>query len=585
MEGSIVVLFVKGLMEFNKRVLYNGKLYQSESYTMKELQEKFNFNKIFMNNMEELFQTQEYEHIIADYIDSIKEYNSNMQIVLTKMKEIDPSIVISRKHNFEERLFVESNIGDIDINYYSIAEEEIGEIFHSSGLYYVTVFDENYVAITSVDRKNTIYTDTISHNFDGHTVYWKSDDCICDHIQSITNAPTLAVKITLDENNSVVKAEFNEMSDIVDCVLNMFSTPITVVINAFMYFDDIGHIIDTHSEEEETVVLQNTESINFTNIFQGDMLIEYPNTSFDVYLHLLKLAAANEDVSAIYLTLYRIGDNPILFHILSDAVANRIAVYVNIELYASREKINLFWMREMEKVGIHVTTYGDRDKKVHCKSTLIKFKNGGYITQVGTGNYHTQTTNQYTDFSLITSNDMIGKEVYNLFEMLQGNEYNPSFGDTFLVTQHNAMPVLTSLIEKEISLGREGYIFMKCNSLNDRSIIRLLQVAADVGCTIDLVIRSVCTWLPDQIGNNVTIKSMVWDKLEHSRVYCFNKSDPIVYIGSLDMAEHKLHERVETLVQIQHTELVSYLCEYINRCIVNTRDSWTMDSFGKYRKE
>ena len=39
-----------------------------------------------------------------------------------------------------------------------------------------------------------------------------------------------------------------------------------------------------------------------------------------------------------------------------------------------------------------------------------------YITQVGTGNYNEKTTELYTDYSLITSNQDIGRDAANFFK-------------------------------------------------------------------------------------------------------------------------------------------------------------------------
>ena len=38
------------------------------------------------------------------------------------------------------------------------------------------------------------------------------------------------------------------------------------------------------------------------------------------------------------------------------------------------------------------------------------------ITQVGTGNYNETTARQYTDFSILTSNRILGEEVSILFD-------------------------------------------------------------------------------------------------------------------------------------------------------------------------
>jgi polyphosphate kinase len=98
-----------------------------------------------------------------------------------------------------------------------------------------------------------------------------------------------------------------------------------------------------------------------------------------------------------------------------------------------------------------------------------------------------------------------------------------------------------------------------------------------------LIIRGACTWIPDK--PNVSIKSIIWAKLEHSRVYCFGKTDPNIYIGSLDLVTHKLDCRIETLAKVSNIKTMVTMCEYINRYVTNKEGSWKMDSEGNYHLE
>jgi len=267
---------------------------------------------------------------------------------------------------------------------------------------------------------------------------------------------------------------------------------------------------------------------------------------------------------------------------LREAVNNGKDVRVNIELCASGEYINEMWMSEMKRVGIKVTTYAYNTLKVHSKLTLIKFSNGRRISQIGTGNYNYTTTSQYTDLSLVTSNDDICDQVEKVFKMFDGHDV--SFNKNLLVTRYNARSELVRLIDEEADKGIDGFISIKCNSLDDYEIINHLDLAAKMGCTIDLIIRGVCTWIPEQLGVNVTIKSVIWDKLEHSRVYCFNRYNPSIYIGSLDLTTKKIEKRIETMVKINDPEIMIKICRYLNRYI-NNGDGWLLTSTGDYVKE
>lgn len=349
--------------------------------------------------------------------------------------------------------------------------------------------------------------------------------------------------------------------------------------------DDIKKALESMEEVEPYKVGQKVIDVKFEDIFESDIIMEYPTTSFDVYLHLLSSAAKDKRISEIYLSLYRIGRDPSIYYILKEAVANGIKVCVNIELCASGEFINQVWAVEMKRAGIHITTYAAGKLKVHSKLTLFRFKNGKAIAQIGTGNYHTQTTSQYTDLSLITSNRSICKQVYSVFQILNDEEPCMKFNKNLLVTRYNAREELIKLIKREGKKGKKGYISFKCNALDDKEINKHLDKAAKNNCQIDLIIRGVCTWIPDQLGYNVRIKSIIWDKLEHSRVYCFGNHNPTIYLGSLDLVTNKLDKRIETLVRVLDPEVLTDLCDYLNHYITNASNSWILLRSGEYRKE
>jgi len=343
--------------------------------------------------------------------------------------------------------------------------------------------------------------------------------------------------------------------------------------------------------------------ISINSVLKRDILIEYPADNFDSYLSFLYSLSNNPNrVKSIELTLYRIGDDPSLFGALKNAVKNGIDVWVNIELHAyGDEERNEKWADRMVAVGINVT---HNVNKVHSKLTLIRLHGGMMISQIGTGNHHTLTTTQYTDFSLITSDYSISEKVSMILGCIFGEKYINrylSLTNKYSGRGYNELPftipsifpefsdsmraIFIEFINRESDKGENGYISFKCNSLDDPKIMIHLDRAAEHGCRIDLIIRGACTWVPSQLGDNVRIKSIVWDKLEHSRVFCFGKFDPIIYIGSLDLVESKIDNRIETLVRIKDPDILLHLVEYMNRCIMNTENSWDLSKYGHYMKE
>lgn len=578
------ISFIKSLMEFQKRVLFQGTVDENKIYTMEQLKELLFFNKIFISNAMEMFQRYDTSEIVDDYIDCLGDYVNNIELIIFHIMK-KGNIIISNEDIFEKRLLIEKELSDQVITRFYKSINYMNYKFINGSIYYISILQNGYIGISFVDPRRSIYKSTMNYEFKNYTVYWKSDDCIIEYIQLMYNTiDTIAVKVTTsDKDPSIVtKVEFKGNIETMKNIYQIFGDDVLIINNSYIYIDDIENIIETNNDVTPIIDKPEYHPVLIDDLLLSDLLIEYPNDSFDEYLLFLKSAIENVNVKSIYLTLYRIGDNPAIFYILRDAVNNGIDVTVNLEMFASGESINRMWLREMRNVGINVLTYASGEIKVHCKLTLIEFKNGKQIAQIGTGNYHTKTTTQYTDLSYITSDQNICNQVKKVFKLLEG-EKDISFNKNLLVTRYNARNELTKLIDNERNKGNDGLIIMKCNALDDDDIIYHLNEAANNKCNIILIIRGVCTWIPET--DNVMIKSIVWDKLEHSRVYSFGKINPVIYLGSLDLVTKKIDKRIETLVKIDNPYILNSLCGYLNRYVTSNQGSWLQTSSGMYIKE
>jgi hypothetical protein len=527
---------------FNQRVLNLGKYNADQAHS--DIRKCLFFNQIFHSNMNELFQRDVCEDITPDYLNNVKVsigYLDNVVNHLSNETTRDKfSFCLDTEDSFERRLISETRLGNQISSHYLQLSTLNSFSFLEDRLYYLTPAGQT-VLVSSVDPKSPIYSEPFSYDYDGYTKYWKTDESIRSYLENIFG-PTLTAKFTGD----LVKIAKLGQPDLKPPKLDLES-----------------------------------EYDNFTldQIFKQDFMIEYPLVNFDVYLRFLYLASIQPSVEAISVCLYRIGDNPILFYLLRDAVKRGKRVTVNVETEATGETINQFWVTEMKRAGIDVLTYATGHQKVHCKVTLVEFRDGRMISQIGTGNYHWQTTSAYTDLSYLTADELTCDSVRKLFNVLRHRKKikDVNFGDHFLVTGSNARERLTKLIREQADKHEGGYIAIKCNSLTDKILINELQSAATGGCRIELIVRGVCAWNPERLLNkNVRVRSFVWDKLEHSRVYCFGVKNPDFYLGSLDLVDRKLDRRVETLVQIRHPSSLTIMCEYLNRYILNTENSWIM---------
>jgi len=577
-------------MEFNKRVLWQGSFQEGVSCGVNDLQEKLFFNQVFMGNTHEVFQRYPSPDIVDDYIESLNGYIWNVGTILNLLMKLRKDVKIGSASTFESRLASEEVIEDSVItNWYNVdsGNLKISDLKLSDGVIYYFTLIGNSLAISFIDPKRSIYHKVIHSEFPGYTMYWKTDNCVCDYLnRKFGGSNTTAVKLTLSggRGKKITEVEFNGSGELIKAIMNLFPDNILIISNPFMYTDDIKMIIESKANPKSEKAVPSFTPTRLEDIFLKDKLIEYPRDSFDQYLQFLSQASKHDHVKSIFLTLYRIGNDPAIFYILRDAVLNGVKVHVNIELCASGERINRFWLDEMIDAGIKVTTYAFQEMKVHSKLTLIKFDNGRSICQIGTGNYHSKTTSQYTDLSLLTADESICKQVESVFGILCEEEA-VEFDKDLLVTPYNLRSEMIKLIDKEGAKGSAGYIAFKCNSLDDNEISDHLKKAAAKGCQMDLVVRGVCTFIPDQVGDNVRIKSIVWNKLEHSRVYCFGNENPTIYLGSLDLVTKKINQRVETLVRIKDPDVKLGIIDYLNRYITNTEDSWSMTRTGMYIKE
>jgi len=204
-----------------------------------------------------------------------------------------------------------------------------------------------------------------------------------------------------------------------------------------------------------------------------------PETTHEV-LELLKEASSHPKVKEIRISIYRLSNHPRIYEYLIKAAHNGKCVKVLIELRARfDESSNINWAKRLEEAGCHVY-YGTKSYKSHFKTCQVIFrksfnKSGAneIITQVGTGNYNESTAKQYTDFSVITANHLLGLEVMRLFDDAVRGIIDDSF-QCILASPGSLRKGIVKLIDREIEKGSAGRIFIKVNSVTDRAIIEKL---------------------------------------------------------------------------------------------------------------
>lgn len=337
-------------------------------------------------------------------------------------------------------------------------------------------------------------------------------------------------------------------------------------IQSYLKNTNAGELFYPRRTPRPTPQLNDKESL-IPQILEKDVLLSYPFESMKSFINLLYEAAEDESVVSIKMTLYRLANKSQIVDALVEAAENGKEVVVLVELRARfDEENNIEYSRKLEEAGCRVI-YGLNGYKVHSKLCLISRKTEqgvSYVTQIGTGNYNEKTSALYTDLSLITGNQEIGKEAAEVFAaLLRGETVEETH--LLLVAPKCLQNKVLDMIEEEIQYvknGEEGYIGIKINSLTDKVIISKLVEASQAGVKIEMIVRGICCLIPGVKGytENITVISIVGRFLEHSRIYRFGtKERENVYIASADFMTRNTLRRVEVAAPVLDERLKNQL--------------------------
>jgi polyphosphate kinase len=307
----------------------------------------------------------------------------------------------------------------------------------------------------------------------------------------------------------------------------------------------------------------------FASIQDHDIVLHHPYDSFMPVVELIQEAAADPDVLAIKMTIYRVGKNSPIVDALAEAANNGKQVSVTVELKARfDEENNIVWAQELEKAGVHVV-YGELELKTHCKVLLIVRREPDGIRRyvhLGTGNYNVRTARVYTDLGLLTDDPDIGEDISALFNVLTGYSENVGYRK-LLVSPGGIRKGLLDRIEREVEhakSGRDARLVFKMNSLTDFKSADALYRASQAGVQIDLIVRGSCCLVPGvkDMSENIRVVSIVGRFLEHHRIYYFQNGghgDEEVWLGSADIMQRNLDSRIETLFPIENAGIKQWL--------------------------
>ena len=330
----------------------------------------------------------------------------------------------------------------------------------------------------------------------------------------------------------------------------------------------------------------------FDVIRRKDVLLHHPYQTFTPVVDFIRQASKDPDVLAIKQTLYRVSGNSPIIAALAQAAENGKQVSVLVELKARfDEENNIVWARKLEKAGCHVI-YGLVGLKTHSKITLVVRKEEDGIRRyvhLGTGNYNDATAKLYTDVGLMTSNEAIGEDATAVFNMLSGYSEPRSWNRLSLAPLwlKDRFLYLIGREKKHALEGREGHIVAKMNSLCDRDIIVALYEASQAGVKIELIVRGICclkVGIPG-VSENITVRSIVGNFLEHARIFKFeNNGKPEYYCSSADWMPRNLERRVEILFPVTDPALEKKLQHILDCQLKDTLKAHLLKPDGTYER-
>lgn len=329
----------------------------------------------------------------------------------------------------------------------------------------------------------------------------------------------------------------------------------------------------------------------FDCLKEKDILLQLPYQSFHPVVSFIQQAAYDPNVLAIKITLYRTEENSLIVTALLDAARAGKEVTAIVELRARFDEAeNIALANRLQEAGALVA-YGVVGYKTHAKMTLVIRREQNELKRyvhLSTGNYHSGTATQYTDYGLLTSQHDIAEDVHLVFQQLTGMG---KFTDLHYLLQapFTLHKTLIQLIDDCITTVKEGKpsrIIFKVNALTEMKIIQALYRASQAGVKIQLIVRSLCCLRPGipGVSDNIEVSSIVGRFLEHHRIFYFEQNGKsTLYLASADLMERNCFHRVEVAFPILDAQLIEEVKQ--NSLFLLLQDNcqrWQLSATGEY---
>ena len=330
----------------------------------------------------------------------------------------------------------------------------------------------------------------------------------------------------------------------------------------------------------------------FDALRRGDVLLHHPYQSFAPVVELLREAAADPDVLAIKQTLYRTGADSPVVDALAEAARAGKEVTVVVELMARfNEAENIALANRLQRAGAHVV-YGVVGYKTHAKLLLVVRRENGRLRRyvhLGTGNYHLDTARDYADYSLMSCNARLGRDVHEAMILLTspGARLGKTAAALAPLNLHERIIALIRREAEHAAAGRPARIVAKLNALVEPEVIEALYAASCAGVEIDLVVRGACCLRPGVPGvsERIRVRSLVGRFLEHARVLLFaNGGRAEAWLSSADWMERNFFRRVDICFRVPRAAQRRRLAADLALELADNCQAWAMQPDGRWQR-
>ena len=196
----------------------------------------------------------------------------------------------------------------------------------------------------------------------------------------------------------------------------------------------------------------------FEVLKRRDILLHHPYDSIEPLLDLLERAAEDPKVLSIKMTIYRLAKGSRVTSALLKAAENGKHVSVLFEVKARfDEENNLKEAKKLENAGCFVI-YGIKEVKTHTKLLLIVRKEGEKVTRyvhMASGNYNESTAKLYTDWGIMTTNEIYAHDVSEFFNAITGHSM-PRIYQYLITAPKDMRQQIIDLIRKRRKTPKNG---------------------------------------------------------------------------------------------------------------------------------